>query len=333
MTLGDNLNAERAAVVVIDRESGTRDLLTRLVMQAGFTAMEAADTDEAVGLLGQNLALIAIVPVETETRLVETARRLRSGRGDLQLIVHARGASARMVRDAIRAGAVDFYDVAAETPEAFAGALRRARERYTADTVRGQLVQIARAISEEALRALVHAERRELELEALTEGEQEMDYRALVVDHDDDARNLLDELLTLEGCEVQQARSAPDVVAAMEELQFDLIVAERLLPGADGLMLLQDVRKSAPQVETILLVTNGAAEISTPLSELGVGAIFAKPFIDPHDIASQLRFVLQGHRRSLRAHRQLARIKERNHEFLSKLQGFRDSLARLDAGA
>lgn len=81
--------------------------------------------------------------------------------------------------------------------------------------------------------------------------------KILVVDDEVQIRTLLSRMLELEGYEVCQAG---DCRTALKQLEFqspDVVLCDVFLPDGNGVDLVSSVKKTAPNVETILLTAHG----------------------------------------------------------------------------
>ena len=67
--------------------------------------------------------------------------------------------------------------------------------------------------------------------------------RVLVVDDEDDARELLAMVLTAAGARVETAASVSAALGQLDASQFDVLLADIGMPGADGYALIREVRK------------------------------------------------------------------------------------------
>jgi len=67
--------------------------------------------------------------------------------------------------------------------------------------------------------------------------------RALVVDDERDARELLTMILTAAGAHVETASSVGEALRHLDEFRPDVLLADIGLPGADGYALIQEVRR------------------------------------------------------------------------------------------
>lgn len=67
----------------------------------------------------------------------------------------------------------------------------------------------------------------------------------LLVDDDDDARDLAATVLGHHGADVQKAASAPEALLRLRERRPDVIVSDLAMPGQDGFSLIKQVRAGA----------------------------------------------------------------------------------------
>lgn len=123
--------------------------------------------------------------------------------------------------------------------------------------------------------------------------------RVLVVDDDRPIRNLVTTLLTRRGLTVD---AAPDGVAALrlvEENGYDVAVVDLMMPGMNGIELLERVKTVPRHPQTIIVLTaSGAADVRQ-LDPGAVHAIMRKPF----DI-NELADVVESAARAAVSHRE-----------------------------
>jgi CheY-like chemotaxis protein len=68
-------------------------------------------------------------------------------------------------------------------------------------------------------------------------------YRVLVVDDEEDARELIATILTAAGARVKTASSVADALRQLDVERPDALLADIGMPGADGYALIQEVRR------------------------------------------------------------------------------------------
>jgi len=100
----------------------------------------------------------------------------------------------------------------------------------------------------------------------------------LIVDDERDIRQLLREMLSLEGHEVVEATNGAEALARLRDASFDLVVTDVRMPSLSGMELLRRVREVSPSTEVI--VATAYAELDTAIECMRAGAfdLLRKPF-------------------------------------------------------
>ena len=101
--------------------------------------------------------------------------------------------------------------------------------------------------------------------------------RVLIVDDEPEIRETLSKFLVGEGYEIATAGTAREALAQTEQGQFDVVVADILLPEISGLELLERVRASAPAVKVLLITGEPGYATAAAAVRLGAFDYFAKP--------------------------------------------------------
>ena len=81
--------------------------------------------------------------------------------------------------------------------------------------------------------------------------------RVLLVEDDEDNRELMAEVLETSGCDVVSASNGQEGLARLAEGGIDVVVTDVGMPGMGGLELAKAVRAAAPRV-AIVVVTGWA---------------------------------------------------------------------------
>jgi CheY-like chemotaxis protein len=118
--------------------------------------------------------------------------------------------------------------------------------------------------------------------------------RILVAEDDGDMRNLMGQLLRRDGYEVVEC---PNGVGLLDYLstflgrskpeRFDLIISDIRMPGLSGLEVVGGLHRQPDFPPTILMTAFGDAEIHAEAEEIGVAAMFDKPF-DMHELLAKV---------------------------------------------
>ena len=109
----------------------------------------------------------------------------------------------------------------------------------------------------------------------------------LIVDDDQEIRELLQEYLQRAGFEVLAAAEGGEMYRLLADNQPDLIILDIMMPGDDGFSLCQQIRRSS-QVPIIML-TAASDEADRVIGlELGADDYIAKPF-SPRELMARVR--------------------------------------------
>lgn len=100
----------------------------------------------------------------------------------------------------------------------------------------------------------------------------------LIVDDERDIRQLLREMLTLEGHEVTEATNGAEALTRLRDASFDLVLTDVRMPNLSGMELLRRVREVSPSTEVV--VATAYAELDTAIECMRAGAfdLLRKPF-------------------------------------------------------
>ena len=100
--------------------------------------------------------------------------------------------------------------------------------------------------------------------------------KVLLVEDDDFVRaSMADALMTL-GCDVAQATSGSEGLAAIEQARPDVLLTDYLMPGMTGAELARSARDRYPDLPVV--VATGYADMSAIQAAVGDGMVLRKPF-------------------------------------------------------
>jgi two-component system OmpR family response regulator len=102
--------------------------------------------------------------------------------------------------------------------------------------------------------------------------------RVLVVDDEENVTHLVSSALRFDGFETVTADSGSAALAKVAETDPDLIVLDVMMPGIDGLGVLQNLRSAGSQVPVIFLTARDAATDRIGGLRAGADDYVVKPF-------------------------------------------------------
>ncbi len=102
--------------------------------------------------------------------------------------------------------------------------------------------------------------------------------RILVVDDEEDIRESLETLLTLEGLEVDLAVNATEGLRRLEQSSYDLMLLDLMMPDKSGIEVIQEVRQRDVDIPIILITAYGSVEVAVQAIKAGANDYFSKPW-------------------------------------------------------
>ena len=87
-----------------------------------------------------------------------------------------------------------------------------------------------------------------------------MAYKVLVVDDEEQVRNLFADLLKREKCKTQFAENGEAAVKLIEQDEFDIVMLDIKLPGISGLDALKRIKEMKPDTVVIMITGFGYNE-------------------------------------------------------------------------
>ena len=115
--------------------------------------------------------------------------------------------------------------------------------------------------------------------------------KILIIDDDNEIRQLVGDLLTRNHMEPVLARDVPDAEHYMEKTRFDLIVLDIMMPGEDGPSFCRRLRQDS-QIPIIMLTALGEDVDRIIGLEMGADDYLPKPF-NPRELVARIKNVLR----------------------------------------
>jgi CheY-like chemotaxis protein len=120
--------------------------------------------------------------------------------------------------------------------------------------------------------------------------------RVLLVEDDDDNRELMSEVLQAAGYEVVTASGGAEGLRKLSETSVDVVVTDVGMPGMGGLEVARAAKEIAPTVPVVIVTGYAEREDIASARGRGVDAVLVKP-IDPDSLTAALDEIMKGRRR------------------------------------
>jgi two-component system response regulator RegX3 len=124
--------------------------------------------------------------------------------------------------------------------------------------------------------------------------------RILIVDDEATLRTTMAELLATDDREIVAAASGEEALAYLEDGSFDLLIVDLIMPGIDGLQVMDVAKKLSPQAQIIMLTAYGTLESAIQAMRRGATDYLLKPATAPQIEAAVERALRQRYERARR---------------------------------
>ncbi|WP_119071380.1 response regulator transcription factor [Aggregatilinea lenta] len=113
----------------------------------------------------------------------------------------------------------------------------------------------------------------------------------LIIDDEENIRNLVDAYLKAEGYTINAATDGPQGLALFRRHRPDLVILDIMLPGMDGLEVLQHIRRES---DAYVMMLTAKSEEADRVIGLTVGAddYLTKPF-SPRELVARVKAILR----------------------------------------
>ena len=102
--------------------------------------------------------------------------------------------------------------------------------------------------------------------------------RILIVEDDEQQRESLHELLTVEGYDVRMASSGNEAIPLIYGVEFDLVIVDLKMPYIDGFEVLKFIKGTFPKMKVIVLTAYGDLINIEKCKKLGADEVIGKPY-------------------------------------------------------
>jgi DNA-binding response OmpR family regulator len=159
--------------------------------------------------------------------------------------------------------------------------------------------------------------------ESVIGGDKMSKTRILIVDDEATLRTTMEDLLATEEREIVTAASGEEALAYLEDGPFDLMIVDLIMPGIDGLQVIDVAQKLSPQAKIVMLTAYGTLDSAIQAMRRGATDYLLKPANAPEIEAAVDRALQQRYEEA----RHEALI-ERIGDAFDELRGDRPSTAR-----
>lgn len=119
--------------------------------------------------------------------------------------------------------------------------------------------------------------------------------KILVIDDEEDIRESLEALLTLEGFSVDLAVNATDGLKKLDSAAYDLVLLDLMMPDKSGMELLPEIRQRDADIPVFLITAYGSVEVAVQAIKAGANDYFSKPW-DNEKLLIELRRMIAASR-------------------------------------
>lgn len=113
--------------------------------------------------------------------------------------------------------------------------------------------------------------------------------RILVVDDEQAVRDLLAKTLTMADYDVDSAPDGASAIDRLRAVEYDLLITDLKMPGMDGLSVIREARRAAPDLPVIIITGYSTEASAIEAINLGVAGYLTKPFRLPRILAATAR--------------------------------------------
>ncbi len=133
--------------------------------------------------------------------------------------------------------------------------------------------------------------------------------RLLIVDDEQSFCASMSRFLTRSGFFVDEADTLAAARHALASVRYDGMLLDLNLPDGNGLDWIEGVRRASPEISLVVITGSGDIPIAVEAMRRGADHFVTKP-IDPSEVASYLRRMIEGGARKQRTSRRIASANE-----------------------
>lgn len=116
-------------------------------------------------------------------------------------------------------------------------------------------------------------------------------YSILVVDDEENVRNLLKKVLKKEGYNVYTGDSYEEALRVIDTADIDLVITDLRMPGLSGIELLKKIKEIDSFIKVVLITAYATVETAIEALKIGASDYILKPF-DIYEIVDNIKKIL-----------------------------------------
>jgi signal transduction histidine kinase len=117
--------------------------------------------------------------------------------------------------------------------------------------------------------------------------------QVLIADDEDPLRMTVAAWLGDEGFDVEQAADGVEAIKKVQEKDFDIVILDIKMPGANGLEVLRYIKKNSAQTEIVMMTGMSDVNMAVEAMKLGAKEYLTKP-IDLDQLVPQLKGIIRA---------------------------------------
>ena len=102
--------------------------------------------------------------------------------------------------------------------------------------------------------------------------------RILVIDDEEDIRESLEALLSLEGYSVDMGQNGAEGLKKLEGREYDLVLLDLMMPDRSGMEVLQEMRERDRETPVFMITAYGSTQVAVDALKSGANDYFSKPW-------------------------------------------------------
>jgi DNA-binding NtrC family response regulator len=107
---------------------------------------------------------------------------------------------------------------------------------------------------------------------------EKKDFRILIADDDDIARDVISTILSREGFSVIAVSDGLEAINRLRLEDIHLVITDLMMPGADGIEVLKSAVRSIPDIAVVILTAYGTLDTTLQAIKEGAYDYLTKPF-------------------------------------------------------